>query len=157
MNMIGESSRKVIDAMSDIVWTINPENDSFENIILRMRSLAYNLLRARDIEFTFKADETLNHLKLSLEKRRNFYLIFKEALNNLIKYSQAKRVQIFLLHHSNAITLLIRDDGLGFDAAKKYNGNGLTNIRKRAKEINAQLNIESGNDIGTSIQLIFKS
>jgi len=157
MNMIGESSRKVIDAMSDIVWTINPENDSFENIILRMRSLAYNLLRARDIEFTFKADETLNHLKLSLEKRRNFYLIFKEALNNLIKYSQAKRVQIFLLHHSNAITLLIRDDGSGFDAAKKYNGNGLTNIRKRAKEINAQLNIESGNDIGTSIQLIFKS
>ncbi|HEX7846615.1 MAG TPA: two-component regulator propeller domain-containing protein [Chitinophagaceae bacterium] len=157
LTMIGESSRKVIDAMSDIVWTINPENDSFENIILRMRSLAYNLLRAKDIEFTFKADETLNHLKLSLEKRRNLYLIFKEALNNLIKYSQAKRVQIALLHNTNAITLLIRDDGVGFDSTKKYNGNGLTNIRKRAKEINAQLNIESGNGIGTNIELIFKS
>ena len=155
MNMIGESSRKVIDAMSDIVWTINPANDNFENIILRMRSLAYNLLRAKDIEFTFKADETLNHLRLSLEKRRNFYLIFKEALNNLIKYSLAKRVQISLLYHSNAITLLIRDDGIGFDATKKYNGNGLTNIRKRAKEINAQLHIESGEGIGTSIQLTF--
>ena len=157
MNMIGESSRKVIDAMSDIVWTINPENDSFENIILRLRSLAYNLLRAKEIEFTFKADETLNHLKLSLEKRRNFYLIFKEALNNLIKYSRAKRVQIALLYDSNRITLLIRDDGLGFDTTKKYNGNGLTNIRKRAEEINAQLNIESGEGIGTSIQLVFKS
>jgi len=145
----------VIDAMSDIVWTINPANDNFENIILRMRSLAYNLLRAKDIEFTFKADETLNHLRLSLEKRRNFYLIFKEALNNLIKYSLAKRVQISLLYHSNAITLLIRDDGIGFDATKKYNGNGLTNIRKRAKEINAQLHIESGEGIGTSIQLTF--
>jgi ligand-binding sensor domain-containing protein/two-component sensor histidine kinase len=157
LNMIGESSRKVIDAMSDIVWTINPENDSFENIILRMRSLAYNLFRAKDIEFTFKADETLNHLKLSLEKRRNFYLIFKEALNNLIKYSQAKRVQISLLHHSNAITLLIRDDGMGFDPTKKYNGNGLTNIRNRANEINAQLSIESGDGIGTNIQLIFNT
>jgi signal transduction histidine kinase/ligand-binding sensor domain-containing protein len=157
LNMIGESSRKVIDAMSDIVWTINPENDSFENIILRLRSLAYNLLRAKDIEFTFKADETLNHLKLSLEKRRNFYLIFKEALNNLIKYSRARRVQISLLYDSNRITLLIRDDGLGFDTTKKYNGNGLTNIRNRAKEINAQLHIESGEGIGTSIQLIFKS
>ena len=73
LNMIGESSRKVIDAMSDIVWTINPDNDSFERIILRMRSLAYNLLRAKNIEFIFKADETLNNLKLSLEKRRNFY------------------------------------------------------------------------------------
>ena len=157
LSMIGESSRKVIDAMSDIVWTINPDNDNFEKVILRMRSLAYNLLRARNIEFAFKADETLNKLTLSLEKRRNFYLIFKETLNNLVKYSNAKRVLITLSHHSNTITLIIRDDGLGFDTSKKYNGNGLTNIRKRAKEINAQLNIESGEGIGTNIQLIFNS
>jgi signal transduction histidine kinase len=157
LNMIGESSRKVIDAMSDIVWTINPDNDNFEKVILRMRSLAYNLLRAKNIEFVFKADETLNRLQLSLEKRRNFYLIFKETLTNLIKYSDARRVQISLLHHAGSITMLIRDDGIGFDATKKYNGNGLTNIRKRAKEINAQLNIESGDGIGTSTQLIFKS
>jgi ligand-binding sensor domain-containing protein len=157
LSMIGESSRKVIDAMSDIVWTINPDNDNFEKVILRMRSLAYNLLRARNIEFAFKADETLNKLTLSLEKRRNFYLIFKETLNNLVKYSNAKRVLITLSHHSNTITLIIRDDGLGFDTSKKYNGNGLTNIRKRAKEINAQLNIESGEGIGTNIQLTFNS
>jgi two-component sensor histidine kinase len=155
LSMIGESSRKVIDAMSDIVWTINPDNDNFEKVILRMRSLAYNLLRAKNIEFTFKADESLNNLKLSLEKRRNFYLIFKETINNLIKYSQAKRVQISLNNHSNTITLVVRDDGIGFDATKKYNGNGLTNIRKRAKEMNAELNIESGEEIGTSTQLIF--
>jgi signal transduction histidine kinase len=157
LRMIGESSRKVIDAMSDIVWTINPGNDNFENIILRMRSLAYNLLRAKNIEFTFKADETLSRLTLSLEKRRNFYLIFKESLNNLVKYSNAKRVLITLSHHSNTVTLIIRDDGSGFDATKKYNGNGLTNIRKRAKEINAQLKIESGENIGTSVQLTFNS
>ena len=96
LNMIGESSRKVIDAMSDIVWTINPDNDSFEKIILRMRSLCYNLLRAKKIDFTFRADENLNGLKLSLEERRNFYLIFKEALNNLVKYSAASRVSVSL-------------------------------------------------------------
>ena len=157
LRMIGEGSRKVIDAMSDIVWTINPDNDNFEKIILRLRSLAYNLLRARNIEFTFKADETLNKLTLSLEKRRNFYLIFKESLNNLVKYSNAKRVQIVLTHQSNTITLIIRDDGVGFDPSKKYNGNGLTNIRKRAKEINAQLIIDSGEGIGTNIQLTFNS
>ncbi len=155
LSMIGESSRKVIDAMSDIVWTINPDNDNFEKVILRMRSLAYNLLRAKKIEFTFKVDESLSQLKLSLEKRRNFFLIFKETINNLVKYSSAKRVQILLVHHSNSITLFVRDDGTGFDATKKYNGNGLTNIRKRAKEMNAQLHIESGEDIGTSTQLIF--
>jgi len=143
--------------MSDIVWTINPGNDNFENILLRMRSFAYNLLRAKNIEFSFKADETLSKLSLPLEKRRNVYLIFKETLNNLVKYSNAKRVQLLLTHNANTITLLIRDDGLGFDTSKKYNGNGLTNIRERAKEINAQLDIESGENEGTSVQLTFRS
>ena len=64
---------------------------------------------------------------------------------------------ISLSHHANTITLLIRDDGIGFDTSKKYNGNGLTNIRKRAKEMNAQLKIESGEGMGTNIELIFKS
>jgi len=153
LEMIGESSRKVIDAMSDIVWTINPDNDSFERIILRMRSLSYNLLRAKKIDFTFRADENLNDLKLSLEERRNFYLIFKEALNNLVKYSNAKRASVVLSRNSNQISLLIRDDGIGFDTARKYNGNGLINMQKRAKEINAALNIDSGEGIGTNIQL----
>ena len=97
LEMIGEASRKIIDAMSDIVWTINPENDSFENIILRMRSLAFNLLRAKNIEFTFRADESLNNIKLSMENRRNFFLIFKEAINNLVKYADASKVSIQLV------------------------------------------------------------
>jgi signal transduction histidine kinase len=122
-----------------------------------MRSLAYNLLRAKNIEFSFRADESLNALKLSLEKRRNFYLIFKETINNLIKYSEAKRVQILLIRQGGSITLLVRDDGVGFDSAKKYNGNGLTNIQNRAKEINAKFKIESGARTGTSVQLTFES
>ena len=157
LNMIGESSRKVIDAMSDIVWTINPENDSFEKIILRMRSLCYNLFRAKKIDFIFKADENLNSLKLSLEERRNFYLIFKEAINNLVKYSGANRVSITLANNSNTTILIIRDNGAGFDSAQKYNGNGLINMKKRADEMKAQLMIESGKGEGTSIQLNLKS
>lgn len=157
LEMIGQSSRKVIDAMSDIVWTINPDNDSFERIILRMRSVSYNLLRAKQIDFSFKADENLNGLKLSLEERRNFYLIFKEALNNLVKYSNAKRASVALGKNGTHISLLIRDDGVGFDTTKNYNGNGLINMKKRSKEINAELNIESGEAIGTSIELILKT
>lgn len=157
LEMIGQSSRKVIDAMSDIVWTINPDNDSFERIILRMRSLAYNLLRAKQIDFSFRADEQLNNLKLSLEERRNVYLIFKEALNNLVKYSNAKRASMALSKNGTHISLLIRDDGVGFDTAKDYNGNGLINMKKRSKEINAELNIESGEAIGTSIELKLKT
>src|SRR5262249_5155543 len=77
LTMIGESSRKIIDSMTDIVWSINPENDSFDKIIFRMRSLSYNLLKVKKIECIFHADESLNEIKLPMEIRRNFYLIFK--------------------------------------------------------------------------------
>ena len=79
LDLIGEASRKVVDAMSDIVWTINPENDSFEKIIFRMRSLTHQLMKAKNIEYTFEADEILNILKLSMQARKNLYLIFKMA------------------------------------------------------------------------------
>ena len=158
LNMIGDSSRKVTDAMSDIVWTINPDNDSFEKMILRMRSLSYNLLRAKNIEFTFRADEHLNSLKLPMEKRKNFYLIFKEILNNLIKYSQATHASFSLANHENKnITLTVWDNGVGFDTTKPYSGNGLNNMRNRAKEIGGKLIIESNTGAGTTIRLIVKT
>ncbi len=118
-----------------------------------MRSLSYNLLKAKKIECTFRADESLNELKLPMEIRRNFYLIFKEALNNLVKYSQATRASFILTHDDRAVNIIIRDDGVGFDVSAKHNGNGLNNIRRRANEINARLNIESASGTGTTVEL----
>ncbi len=154
---IGDASRKIIEVMSDIVWTINPKNDTFENIIDRMSSIAYNLLKAKNIEHTFRADEGLNELKLSLESRRNFYLIFKEALNNLVKYSNANRASISLTNENGLIKLSIRDNGLGFDVLQTSRGNGLLNMKSRAAEMKAQLNIESEKGNGAHIELTFKA
>ncbi len=157
LEMIGEASRKIIDAMSDIVWTINPENDSFEDIIFRMRSLAFNLFRAKNIEFTFRADESLNKIKFSMETRRNLFLIFKEAINNIIKYADASLVSIQLVNDGSLIKLIIRDNGKGFDTLLPSNGNGLNSIKRRSKEMKAGLQIESEIGAGTSIALIMKS
>ena len=156
LEMIGEASRKVIDAMSDIVWTINPENDSFENIILRMRSLAFNLFRAKNIEFTFRADESLNKIKLSMETRRNLFLIFKEAINNIIKYADASLVSILLVNDASLIKLIIRDNGKGFDTLLPSNGNGLNSMKRRSKEMKAGLQVASEIGAGTSIELTLK-
>lgn len=153
LEQIGDASRKIIDAMSDIVWTINTRNDSFEQIILRLRSLTYNLLRAKNIEHTFRADESLNNMKLSMEARRNFYLIFKEALNNLVKYSNASRASISLTHENKFITLHIRDYGIGFDTKQLSTGNGLLNMKSRAEEMKAELKIESEPGNGTNVEL----
>jgi glucose-6-phosphate-specific signal transduction histidine kinase len=85
LEKIGGSSRDMIESVNDMVWAINPQNDSFENIIKRMRSFASEILTAKDINFNMDFDKNLLQSKLKIEMRRNFYLIFKEAVNNVCK------------------------------------------------------------------------
>ncbi|HYV93518.1 MAG TPA: two-component regulator propeller domain-containing protein [Chitinophagales bacterium] len=159
LEKIGESSRKMIEGMSDIVWTISSENDSFENLIERMRSFAHELLSVRNIEYTFDVDESLSSMKLRMEMRRNVYLIFKEAIHNLAKYSEATKASIALSISDHTISLLIRDNGKGFDQSSVLSGdqprkgNGLKNMKKRAADLKAELIIESECGKGTVVEL----
>jgi ligand-binding sensor domain-containing protein/two-component sensor histidine kinase len=156
LDMIGESARNIIDSMSDIVWMINPKNDSFDKIIFRMRSLTHDVLRTKKIDCQFKYDETLNNISLPMGMRRNIYLIFKEALNNMIKYSNATRASVKMLHENRNVILLISDNGIGFDHTLSHNGNGISNMVQRAQEIGAKLRIESEYGAGTNIELNVK-
>ncbi len=153
LNTIGESSRKMLDAMADIVWTINPENDQFEKIILRMRSFAFELLGAKGIDFEFIADDQIAQVKLPMEVRKNLYLIFKEATNNMVKYSGADKALFSITEERGHLTMLIRDNGKGFDATQTTQGNGLKNMKKRAEEIRGHLWVDSALGEGTTIQL----
>ena len=119
-----------------------------------MDSLTHQLMKAKKIEYSFRADETLNDLKLPMVVRKNFYLIFKEALNNLVKYSQATRASVTLSATAREIELLIRDNGAGFDLQNVERGNGIPNMNRRAQEMKAQLLIESSRGTGTSVQLL---
>ena len=121
-----------------------------------MRSFAYNLLKARQIEFSFEAEENLNAIQLPMQVRKNFYLIFKEAINNLLKYAQATTVLISLYEKNKTIVLSIQDNGVGFADHPEAQGNGLMNMKRRAKEINAALKIESARGEGTRIELGIK-
>lgn len=157
LDMIGLNSRKIIESMSDIVWTINPENDSFEKIIIRMRSFAYQLLKAKKVEYTFEVDEKLSSVALPMQVRKNFYLVFKEAITNVVKYSEASRVSILLYEKNKTIMLRIRDNGKGIPVNAQSLGNGLMNMTRRAKEISAEINIISANGGGTEIELMLKT
>ena len=157
LEMIGINSRKIIESMSDIVWTINPENDPFEKIIVRMRSFAHHLLKAKKVEYTFEADEKLNSIALPMQVRKNFYLVFKESVTNVVKYSEASRVAISLYEENKNIILRIRDNGKGIPVNAETQGNGLLNMRRRAEEIDADLNIVSANGGGTGIELKLKT
>jgi two-component system sensor histidine kinase UhpB len=152
LDTIGENSRKMLDAMADIVWTINPENDQFENIILRMRSYAYEILGAKQIEFDFTADEDLTTVKLPMDVRKNLFLIFKEATNNIVKYANTDTAFFSIKNEKDHIAMMIRDNGKGFDVHQLTEGNGLKNMKKRAAEIGANLWIDSFPGKGTTIQ-----
>jgi two-component system sensor histidine kinase UhpB len=156
LQQISENSHKMLESMADIVWTINPENDNFEKIILRMRSFAFELLGARKIDFEFNADENIAKLNLPMNVRKNLYLIFKEATNNLVKYSYADRASFSISSSKNNLTLLIRDNGKGFNTEKSTEGNGLKNMKNRAAEIGAKFLIESEPGTGTTVQLLIK-
>jgi len=153
LETIEESSKKMLDAMADIVWTINPENDQFEKIILRMRSFAFELLGAKKIDFEFLAGDDVAKLKLPMDVRKNLYLIFKEATNNMVKYAEADKAMFTIKGEKNNLTMLIRDNGKGFDTNQSAKGNGLKNMKKRAEEIKGQLTIDSLPGNGTTIQL----
>src|SRR5436190_11932750 len=113
----------MLDAMADIVWTINPENDQFEQIVLRMRSFAYELLGAKKIDFEFNADDNVAKMKLAMDVRKNLYLIFKEAINNMVKYAGADRAFFSVTGTKGNLTMLIRDNGRGFDTNRSSEGN----------------------------------
>lgn len=157
LDKMGETSREMVGNMSDIVWAINPKNDSFEKMVGRMQNLAAELCAATNIELHFMADETLTGLQLNMVKRRNIYLIFKEALNNALKYSSGKNLEIRLTREGSGLILSVKDDGTGFNetlvAANKPGGNGLKNMRQRAQEIEGSLTIESAPDKGTEVIL----
>jgi two-component system, NarL family, sensor histidine kinase UhpB len=153
LETIGDSSRKMLDAMADIVWTINPENDQFEKIILRMKSFAFELLGAKNIDFEFMADEDVARFNVPMEVRKNLYLIFKEATNNMVKYARADKAFFSMTGEKNNLVMMIRDNGRGFDVKQPTQGNGLKNMMRRAHEINADLMIDSLPGNGTTIRL----
>ena len=153
LETIGESSRKMLDAMADIVWTINPENDQFEKIIMRMQSFAFDLLGTKKIDFEFDADDDVANYKLSMEAKKNLYLIFKEATNNMVKYAEASKAMFAIKGKKEKLTMMISDNGKGFDATKEFSGNGLKNMKRRAIEIGARLLVDSMPGSGTTIKL----
>ncbi len=159
---IGITSTEMISEMNDIVWSINPRNDSMEKILQRMESFAKPLLKAKGINFTFQYDSAVHHINLPMEKRKNFYLIFKESINNALKYSFCKKVEVTVKQHNHQLELLVTDDGQGFDveemkklAAKSLSGNGLNNMKRRAAEMNGECLIKSSPGGATLVHLRF--
>lgn len=154
LEKIGERTQSTLDNMSDIIWSIKPENDSLTNILSHMRIYAGTVLEAKKINYTtdFPPDNDQFHLPPDL--KNNLYLIFKEAVNNLAKYSRCSKASIELKIQGKKIRMTIEDNGEGFDPSNASKGNGLNNMKRRAEESGAVLNITSETGKGTRVEFI---
>jgi len=155
-NKISESSHKTMESMKDIVWTVNPENDTMDSLLTRMRIYASEILEPLGIDYHFKVGEEVENSKLVMEQRRNFYLIFKEAINNIAKYSGCSKVSITIYKSEEKIKMKVTDNGIGFNTINNANkGNGLKNMNERAHLMHGKFIIESIEGEGTIITLVF--
>ncbi len=152
LGKISDNSQRMMEAMDDIVWSIKPMNDSMQKITARMREIATSVLEAKDIDLDFRTDPSIEEVKMDMQARRDFFLVFKEAINNIAKYSNASKAQIHLALHHQRLIMIIQDDGVGFDI-DKADGNGLGNMYKRAASLKGRIQIQSKPGEGTRITL----
>lgn len=150
---IKDHSGRMMESMSDMVWAINPVNDSFEKVLLHMKEFAAEILEPARINYQFSEENIPENTFLNPEQRKNIYLVFKEAINNVAKYSGAEEVSVFLNMNNNILQMIIADNGKGFDTTASGTGNGLRNMHTRAEEMGASISITSTPGKGTTIGL----
>ncbi|OOQ58902.1 hypothetical protein BC343_07085 [Mucilaginibacter pedocola] len=162
LDTINETATDTISEMSDIVWAINPKNDHMSSLVQKIQSFARPLCAAKGIRFAFNCDDRVLQLVLEMSARKNFYLILKESLNNAIKHSGCRTLAVDIRSNKARVEMAINDDGAGFDPLQSATpfcgireGNGLNNIKARANELGAELQISSESGKGTMISMAF--
>jgi ligand-binding sensor domain-containing protein len=156
MEEIKENSVLLMEKMDDIVWSINPRNDSLENLVLRVKKFATRLFEARNIDYRIEIRDDIRSVRLPVDYRQHIYLIMKEAINNLVKYADATEALVCLSYQHTCLEVVIKDNGKGFEPALPYTGNGILNMQQRASLMNASLQIYSQAGSGTKILLRIK-
>jgi ligand-binding sensor domain-containing protein len=153
---IKENSLSLMDKMDDIVWSINPRNDALEDVMVRIQRFAAPLFEAKGIDYEILISNNIRRLRLPMENRRNVYLIMKEAVINLVKYAEARKVTIKAASVDHTLHVEINDDGKGFAFPDNNSGNGIANMRSRASLMKATLRLHSTPGEGTAVILSLK-
>jgi ligand-binding sensor domain-containing protein/two-component sensor histidine kinase len=152
---IGEKARTAMSSMSDIVWSVNPQNDSMDKIVERMIRFAADTLEPLGISAIFDIEKEVYALQLPMEQRKDFYLFFKEATTNVAKHSGANRAVFSLKKTGRQLHFTLEDDGKGLPTQPQgsLGGNGLKNMAARAEALGADFLIDNGIDCGTFVAL----
>ncbi|MFN1834370.1 two-component regulator propeller domain-containing protein [Balneola sp. MJW-20] len=144
LQQIGKQCRRIVSSLDDIVWSIDARNDTLGDLTDRMQDYVLNTLESKNMAVTYDFDDLKMENKLPVELKENLYLIFKEAVNNVAKYSNGDKVEITMHNQNGSYELEIYDNGSKGKSAKKT-GHGLRNMEMRAKRIGADIHIDPDN------------
>lgn len=148
LDQIGTQSRKIVSSLDDIVWSIDARNDTLGDLTDRMQDYINNMLPQKEVKYQF--DDLNMDNKVSVSMKENLYLIFKEAVNNIAKHSNADKVEVVLKNQNGNFDLYIHDNGQGIKPERKT-GQGLRNMKMRAERIDAD--IEFKNETGFTVHV----
>jgi signal transduction histidine kinase/ligand-binding sensor domain-containing protein len=157
---IGDTARSLVDAMSEIVWSVDPRRDDVHDVLVRTRQFAADLFQGTGVDWRFDAPDGLDQIRLAPERRRHLYLILKEALANIVRHARCASATCTVAMHDHRLNVEIRDDGRGFSRnaecdldRRRERGHGLRNMGERAAALGGTLTIESAPDRGTRLTL----
>lgn len=152
---IRDTAINLMESMDEIVWALNPENDTIENLILNLRKYSQSFLSKYGFTPELNIQEVIPTKEVKGEIRRNIKLILKEMLHNIVKHSKAAQVRVDIVLNGAILFILAKDDGIGISEPKpdSRQGNGLRNMHQRAAAVGGKLEIKSAPDQGTEITL----
>ena len=139
LSSIAGLSRELVDSMSDIVWAINPTKDHLSDLSQRMRHFVSDVCTARQIEFQFRTPPADSDIAVGANVRREVFLLFKEAVNNMVRHSGCSTADLEFSVTAQGLVLRISDNGRGFDAEAESAGHGLRSMRERTAALGGHL------------------
>ena len=153
---ISQTARETTRSLDEIVWAVNPANDTLDGLISYACKYAQEYLALAGLRYRADMPAQLPAIAFPPEARHNIFLAFKEAVNNVVKHAQASEVWIRLRLQPDHFTLEIEDDGRGpgnLDTNAAQSQNGLRNMRKRMEDIHGEFSISPGTKGGTLVRL----
>ena len=152
---IGSTAQKAVRGLGTIIWAVNPRNDTLDSLVQYISQYAYDFFQASQIACHLDLPTEVPSIQLTAEVRHNLFMVTKEALNNILKHSQASEVHLCLTVQDGVLEIRVEDNGRGFETAVTATSqrSGLANMRQRTQLIGAILHIESQPGKGSSIRV----
>jgi signal transduction histidine kinase/streptogramin lyase len=144
LDQIAGVSRELVDSMSDIVWATDPNRDQVGDLTQRMLEFAGEVLGGSEIKFRLLIDGIEEKRKLTVNVRRQVYLVYKECINNVVHHSGSTEATVRLNGGHAFLALEVADNGKGFDQMRNYHGYGLASLRDRAAKLGGSIEWTSG-------------